>query len=114
MFGGAPPRMLNSVVNVCCEIVNHRDTENTEVAQRNPPKRLPRIRTAFPEGFECSKELESSERNGPGQWIDCEPDQTRQYICRRRNSRAAADRSRTAVLVRRALRKQLIRHDLER
>jgi hypothetical protein len=30
-----------SVVNVCCESVNHRDTENTEVAQRNQIETLP-------------------------------------------------------------------------
>ena len=35
-------RMLNSVVRVCCESVNHRDTEDTEVAQRNQIETLVR------------------------------------------------------------------------
>src|SRR5215208_6466938 len=34
MFGGAPRRMFNSVVQYCSEKNNHRDTEHTEVAQR--------------------------------------------------------------------------------
>jgi len=35
MFGGAPRRMLNSVVDEFRVKTHHRDTENTEVAQRN-------------------------------------------------------------------------------
>lgn len=62
-------------------------------------KRLP-ITDSLLEGSSALFELEYSGRNGFGQRIYRESNQSRKYICRSRDGSTAADRARAAVLVR--------------